>query len=120
VERKRLFDILERLVPWEPQTTLGSSLRLEPNRTFIDGDLPKVLDPFGGGGGDPPRGDATWTPDLHGRPNPVAVLIQRAMLEIPVDLPAGHRRTGAQHSQGIWMAHVASHQTSKHTPSDAR
>lgn len=84
VERDRLFDILERLVPWEAS---NDGRILEEARAEIlkscDGDLPKVLDPFGGGGAIPLESVRLGLPTYTGDLNPVAVLIQRAMLEIP-------------------------------------
>ncbi|NNN07582.1 MAG: DUF1156 domain-containing protein [Acidimicrobiaceae bacterium] len=84
VERKRLFDILERLVPWEASNDprIIAEARAEIERS-CDGDLPKVLDPFGGGGAIPLEALRLGLPTYTGDLNPVAVLIQRAMLEIP-------------------------------------
>lgn len=84
VERKRLFDILERLVPWEASNDPDA---LAEARAEIvnscDGDLPKILDPFAGGGAIPLEALRLGLPTYTGDLNPVAVLIQRAMLEIP-------------------------------------
>jgi putative DNA methylase len=84
VERRRLFDILERLVPWEASTDeqVLSEARAEILNS-CDGDLPKILDPFGGGGTIPLEALRLGLPSYSGDLNPVAVLIQRAMLEIP-------------------------------------
>ena len=83
-ERERLFGILERLVPWEAS---NNERILEEARAEIvkscDGDLPTVLDPFGGGGAIPLESLRLGLPTYTGDLNPVAVLIQRAMLEIP-------------------------------------
>jgi putative DNA methylase len=83
-ERRRLFDILERLVPWEASTDerVLAEARAEILKS-CDGDLPKVLDPFGGGGTIPLEALRLGLPSFSGDLNPVAVLIQRAMLEIP-------------------------------------
>ena len=83
-ERRRLFDILERLVPWEASNDEGvlAEARAEILKS-CDGDLPKVLDPFGGGGAIPLEALRLGLPTYSGDLNPVAVLIQRAMLEIP-------------------------------------
>ena len=52
LERKRLFGILERLVVWENSNDRGV---LEEARAEIvkssAGELPRILDPFAGGGG---------------------------------------------------------------------
>lgn len=84
VERKRLFDIIERLVVWE--NTNDQALLAEAHAEILkscDGDLPNVLDPFGGGGAIPLESLRLGLPTFTGDLNPVAVLIQRAMLEIP-------------------------------------
>lgn len=104
VERKRLFDILERLVPWEASnnTRILAEARAEIERS-CDGDLPKILDPFGGGGAIPLEALRLGLPTYAGDLNPVAVLIQRAMLEIPsrfAGLPPVHPDTRA--SFGMW------------------
>lgn len=104
VERKRLFDILERLVPWEASNDariLGEA-RAEIERS-CDGDLPKILDPFGGGGAIPLEALRLGLPTYTGDLNPVAVLIQRAMLEIPgrfAAQPPVH--PDARASQSFW------------------
>ncbi|HWL43032.1 MAG TPA: DUF1156 domain-containing protein [Ilumatobacter sp.] len=83
-ERERLFDILERLVPWEAS---NDERILEEARAEIlkscDGDLPKVLDPFGGGGTIPLEALRLGLPTYSGDLNPVAVALQKAMLEVP-------------------------------------
>ncbi|MCX6403860.1 MAG: DUF1156 domain-containing protein [Actinobacteria bacterium] len=84
IERRRLFDILERLVPWEATT---DEKVLQDARAEIvnscEGELPKILDPFGGGGAIPLEALRLGLPTFSGDLNPVAVLIQRAMIEIP-------------------------------------
>jgi putative DNA methylase len=94
LERRRLFDILERLVPWEASTDekVLAEARAEIAKS-CDGELPKILDPFGGGGSIPLESLRLGLPTFSGDLNPVAVLIQRAMLEIPhrfADLPPIH------------------------------
>lgn len=104
VERQRLFDILERLVPWEAS---NDEQVLSEARTEIlnscEGELPKILDPFGGGGTIPLEALRLGLPSFSGDLNPVAVLIQRAMLEIPhrfADLPPIH--PDVAHSRTTW------------------
>jgi putative DNA methylase len=83
-ERTRLFGIIERLVLWENSTNEGV---LEEARTEIrrstGGQSPPVLDPFCGGGSIPLEaqrlGLTAYASDL----NPVAVLITKALIEIP-------------------------------------
>ena len=48
-----------------------------------NGELTKILDPFGGGGAIPLEALRLGLPTYTGDLNPVAVLIQRAMLQIP-------------------------------------
>ncbi|MGK2886687.1 MAG: DUF1156 domain-containing protein [Rhodococcus sp. (in: high G+C Gram-positive bacteria)] len=104
VERKRLFDILERLVPWEASNDerVLAEARAEIVKS-CDGELPKILDPFGGGGAIPLEALRLGLPTYTGDLNPVAVLIQRAMLEIPSRF-AGQPpvNPGARSAQGVW------------------
>ena len=83
-ERKRLFRILERLVKWEntnDQHVLDEA-KAEIDRCFPGG-VPPILDPFGGGGAIPCEAQRLGLRVLAGDLNPVAVLIQKAMVEIP-------------------------------------
>lgn len=83
-ERQRLFRILEELVVWEnsnDERVLGEA-KAEIRRSM--GDEPvKLLDPFAGGGAIPMEaqrlGLEAYAQDL----NPVAVTINKAMIEIP-------------------------------------
>lgn len=83
-ERQRLFEIMARLIPWEASNDVRV---LEEARTEIlsscNEDLPNVLDPFGGGGAIPLESVRLGMPTFTGDLNPVAVTIQRAMIEIP-------------------------------------
>lgn len=83
-ERKRLFGILERLVPWEagsdPQVL--EEARGEIVNSCGEG-IPTVIDPFGGGGTIALEAGRLGVPAVTGDLNPVAVLIQRAMFDIP-------------------------------------
>ena len=84
LERKRLFGILERMLVWknskDPEV-------LEEARAEIiescDGRLPNVLDPFCGGGTIPLEAQRLGVPSFGGDLNPVAVLISKALVEIP-------------------------------------
>jgi len=83
-ERQRLFRILEELVKWENsnnETVLGPA-RAEILRS-CDGELPAILDPFCGGGTIPLEAQRLGLPAYGGDLNPVAVLISKAMVEIP-------------------------------------
>ncbi len=93
-ERQRLFGILERLVKWENSNNsevLGEA-RAEIERCFPDGP-PPILDPFAGGGAIPLEAQRLGLKALAGDLNPVAVLINKAMVEIPprfAELPPVH------------------------------
>ncbi|GIH50618.1 DUF1156 domain-containing protein [Microbispora rosea] len=84
LERKRLFHIIERLVDWD--NINDKALYREAYEEILkscDGNPPPILDPFAGGGSIPLEaqrlGLAAHASDL----NPVAVLINKALLEIP-------------------------------------
>ena len=83
-ERQRLFGILERLVIWENSNDpdVLAAAQAEIDRCYPDG-APPILDPFGGGGAIPLEAQRLGLKALSGDLNPVAVLIQKAMLEIP-------------------------------------
>jgi putative DNA methylase len=103
VERERLFGIIEKLVVWENSNNeevlyeaqleiarsvarnLGVDVPVgkEAVREFLATKAPPVLDPFAGGGSIPLEaqrlGLRAYASDL----NPVAVLINKALIEIP-------------------------------------
>ncbi len=83
-ERQRLFGILERLVVWENSNNpdVLAEAKAEIDRCFPDGP-PPVLDPFAGGGAIPLEAQRLGLTALAGDLNPVAVLINKAMIEIP-------------------------------------
>lgn len=83
-ERQRLFDILEELVTWEATSDerVLKKARAEIDRCYPNGP-PPILDPFGGGGAIPLEAQRLGLTALAGDLNPVAVLIQKAMIEIP-------------------------------------
>ncbi len=93
-ERRRLFDIIERLVLWENTTNedVLEEARAEIRRS-TGGSLPPVLDPFCGGGSIPLEAQRLGL-EAHGSDlNPVAVLITKALIEIPprfADKPPVH------------------------------
>lgn len=83
-ERKRLFDILERLVVWENSNDeeLLAEAKAEIERS-TDGDVPEFLDPFAGGGAIPLEAQRLGLKAHASDLNPVAVMINKAMIEIP-------------------------------------
>ena len=83
-ERQRLFRILEELVSWENSNNkvVLDSAKKEISRS-INGSLPVLLDPFAGGGAIPLEAQRLGL-EAHAHDlNPVAVLINKAMIEIP-------------------------------------
>lgn len=83
-ERQRLFKIIERLVTWENanKQDVISEAKTEIMKS-TNGNPPALLDPFAGGGSIPLEaqrlGLVAYANDL----NPVAVMINKAMIEIP-------------------------------------
>ena len=84
-ERARLHALIERLVPWEATTDVGGVLaeaRAEIRKSCGD-DPPAVLDPFAGGGSIPLEAQRLGLVAHASDLNPVAVLINKALIEIP-------------------------------------
>ncbi|MCY4492293.1 MAG: DUF1156 domain-containing protein [Acidimicrobiaceae bacterium] len=83
-ERQRLFGILERLVVWENSNNpeVLAEANAEIDRCFPDGP-PPILDPLAGGGAIPLEAQRLGLEALAGDLNPVAALINKAMIEIP-------------------------------------
>ncbi|NLF78031.1 MAG: DUF1156 domain-containing protein, partial [Chloroflexi bacterium] len=89
--RQRLFDFIEELVQWESTTNEGV---LETARELIrlstDGNPPPLLDPFAGGGSIPLEAQRLGLEAHASDLNPVAVMINKALIEIPprfADMP---------------------------------
>ncbi|MEZ4619250.1 MAG: DUF1156 domain-containing protein [Caldilineaceae bacterium] len=82
--RMRLFDFIERLVQWESTT---DEAILTTARELInlatDGNPPPLLDPFAGGGSIPLEAQRLGLEAHASDLNPVAVMINKAMIEIP-------------------------------------
>lgn len=83
-ERERLFGIVRRLVKWE---NIHDQALLAEARTEIwnscDGNPPPILDPFAGGGSIPLEAQRLGLEAHASDLNPVAVLINKALIEIP-------------------------------------
>jgi len=83
-ERQRLFKIIEDLVKWE---NINNEQVLEAARAEIlkstNGEPPPVLDPFCGGGSIPLEAQRLGLKAYASDLNPVAVLITKALIEIP-------------------------------------
>lgn len=114
-ERDRLFNLIEQLVKWE-NTNNEDVLRAAREEILksTDGNPPPVLDPFCGGGSIPLEAQRLGL-EAHGSDlNPVAVLITKALIEIPprfAGLPpvggrgqgTGNREEGTgNRGQGAW------------------
>jgi len=83
-ERERLFNIIKQLVQWENS---NNEFVLEQAREEIrkstGGNPPPVLDPFCGGGSIPLEAQRLGLEAYASDLNPVAVLITKALIEIP-------------------------------------
>jgi putative DNA methylase len=105
-ERQRLFDIIEVLVKWESTTdpvVLGAA-EAEIVRS-CGGSPPPILDPFCGGGSIPLEAQRLGLEAHASDLNPVAVLITKAMIEIPPKFagqPPIHPNNGSAKELGSW------------------
>lgn len=83
-ERARLFRLVEELVKWENSTneTVLNAARAEILRC-TGGNPPPILDPFAGGGTIPLEAQRLGLEAHASDLNPVAVLINKALVEIP-------------------------------------
>lgn len=90
-ERERLFDILTRLVKWENSN--DEEILAEAKAEILkstDGNPPALLDPFAGGGAIPLEAQRLGL-EAHAHDlNPVAVMINKAMIEIPPKFAGMH------------------------------
>lgn len=109
-ERERLFGILRELVVWENSNNdrVLNAAKAEIKRSMGD-DLPPLLDPFAGGGAIPLEaqrlGLKAYAQDL----NPVAVTINKAMIEIPplfADKPAVNPEACGKLTNGGWSGNA--------------
>ena len=83
-ERERLFDILRDLVIWENSNNpkVLNAAKAEILKS-TDGNPPALLDPFAGGGTIPLEAQRLGLKAYASDLNPVAVMINKAMIEIP-------------------------------------
>lgn len=109
-ERDRLFKILEELVVWENSNSdrVLDAAKAEIKKSMGD-ELPPLLDPFAGGGAIPLEaqrlGLKAYAQDL----NPVAVTINKAMIEIPplfADKPAVNPEARGKLTNGGWSGNA--------------
>jgi putative DNA methylase len=111
-ERQRLFRLIERLVVWE--NTTDDALLREAHEEILkstDGSPPPILDPFAGGGSIPLEAQRLGLEAHASDLNPVPVLINKALIEIPpkwAGLPpvfpgAADEKLGkGEHSDAMW------------------
>ena len=102
-ERERLFGLIEELVKWENvnNTELLAKANAEMGRWVMEEGLPAVLDPFAGGGSIPLSAQQLGLEAHASDLNPVAVLINKAMIEIPPKW-AGQPPLSEQHTLDHW------------------
>ncbi|NPV89869.1 MAG: DUF1156 domain-containing protein [Firmicutes bacterium] len=83
-ERQRLFAILEKLVKWENSNNreILAEAKAEIMKS-TGGNPPALLDPFAGGGSIPLEAQRLGLEAHASDLNPVAVMINKAMIEIP-------------------------------------
>lgn len=91
IERQRLLDLISQLVVWEnsSEDSLLRAAREEIRRSNPEG-TPLLVDPFAGGGSIPIEAQRLGLQVEASDLNPVAVLINKALVEIPprwVDTP---------------------------------
>ena len=84
IERERLFKILRELVIWENSNNpkVLDAAKAEIMKS-TDGNPPALLDPFAGGGAIPLEAQRLGLKAYASDLNPVAVMINKAMIEIP-------------------------------------
>lgn len=84
IERKRLHDLMEQLVVWENSS--NEELLAQTYKEILEstaGNPPPILDPFAGGGTIPLEAQRLGLEAHASDLNPVAVLINKALIEIP-------------------------------------
>lgn len=84
IERERLHALMRRMVVWENSNdpNLLADVRFELKRQFGE-NQPTILDPFAGGGTIPLEAQRLGLKAHASDLNPVAVLINKALIEIP-------------------------------------
>ena len=115
-ERERLFDILKELVVWENSNNeeVLNKAKAEILKS-TNGNPPALLDPFAGGGSIPLEAQRLGL-EAHAHDlNPVAVLINKAMIEIPAQFanlpPVNPSVPKEQRTNGKWIGAKVSPKT---------
>lgn len=109
IERERLFGIIEKLVVWE-NINDKKILKEAYDEIFksTDGNPPQIYDPFAGGGTIPLEGQRLGLKSRATDLNPVSVLINKALIEVPA-LIMGNEPISeeSQNSQLVsWTGHL--------------
>ncbi|HMQ35173.1 MAG TPA: DUF1156 domain-containing protein, partial [Chloroflexaceae bacterium] len=118
--RQRLFRFIKLLVQWESsndERVLATARRLIHAAT--GGSPPPVYDPFAGGGSIPLEAQRLGLEAHASDLNPVAVLINKALIEIPprfAGMPPVNPESRSQMGGGIWGAAADSAHTDRHAP----
>ena len=108
-ERERLFGLMEELVQWKNSTneTVLKQARAEIKKSCGE-ELPPIYDPFSGGGSIPLEAQRLGLPAYGSDLNPVAVMIGKAMIEIPPKFkdqepvhPGAKGRTHYRNAEGL-------------------
>lgn len=107
-ERKRLFAIIEDFIKWENSTNGEVFERAHAEIVKSCGELPIIYDPFSGGGSIPLEAQRLGLPAYGSDLNPVAVMIGKAMIEIPAKFkdmlpvyPGGSECNHYLHAEGL-------------------
>jgi len=111
IERQRLFRILEELVLWENSNNPAVLDRAKAEiLRSTDGHPPPVYDPFCGGGSIPLEAQRLGLEAYGSDLNPVAVLITKALIEIPPKFagqpPINPLAKARFSGEGMWIGAV--------------
>ncbi len=103
-ERRRLFALIEELVKWENTNNeeVLERARAEIRKSCLEG-LPAFHDPFAGGGALPLEAQRLGLESYASDLNPVAVMINKAMIEIPPKF-AGRKPIGPIPEGEVFLA----------------
>ena len=82
-ERQRLFKLIKELVKWENSGNEQVIAQAVNEMKRYGADLPAVFDPFAGGGSIPLEAQRLGLKAFAADLNPVAVIINKAMIELP-------------------------------------
>lgn len=107
-ERERLFSIIKDLVKWENSTNEGVLKKAHDEIVKSCGEVPTIYDPFSGGCSIPLEAQRLGLPAYGSDLNPVAVMIGKAMIEIPWLFkerapihPIGPEQTDYRYAEGL-------------------